>query len=168
MPQDSADRHVERWRDHWIDIAFDDAVELMSTRINRLDRYFDAALGRAAGEVGLQDYEYLTLHSLMIRDTPGRASPTALAKAVGVSAAGMTGRLDTLERKGWLQRVPDPHDRRRIDVEATREGVAIWRRAMAVRGDAEEHLAAALTPKELTTLNRLLKKLVLRAEGEAS
>jgi len=35
---------------------------------------------------------------------------------------------------------------------------------MQLRGGAEEELAGALTRKELETLNRLLRKLLLRAE----
>ena len=36
---------------------------------------------------------------------------------------------------------------------------------MSVRGVAEDELAAALTRKELVTLNRLLKKLTLQVEN---
>ena len=79
----------------------------------------------------------------------------------------MTGRLDGLEKRGFLKRTPAPDDRRRVDVEVTREGAAIWRRAMAMRGDAEDELATALTRKELTTLNRLMKKLTLHIESTA-
>jgi hypothetical protein len=39
---------------------------------------------------------------------------------------------------------------------------------MALRGDAEEQIAAVLTRKELGTLNRLLRKLLLHAEQNAS
>jgi hypothetical protein len=35
---------------------------------------------------------------------------------------------------------------------------------MAMRGDAEDELATAITRKELATLNRLLKKLTLHIE----
>jgi hypothetical protein len=37
--QDWADRHVARWRDHWIDVAFEDDVEAIVARIQRLRRY---------------------------------------------------------------------------------------------------------------------------------
>ena len=47
----------------------------------------------------------------------------------------------------------------------TKEGAAIWRRAMAMRGSAEDELATALTRKELATLNRLMKKLALHVES---
>lgn len=164
MAEDYADRHVARWRDHWVDTPFDDAVEAATVRIWRLDRLMGEAKKKAAAAVGLQDFEYDTLHSLMIRDTPGQASPSDLAHALRVSAAGMTGRLDGLEKAGYVQRVPSAVDRRRVDVEATRAGVAIWRKAMALRGRAEEELFGQLSERELDTLNRLLKKLTLHAD----
>jgi DNA-binding MarR family transcriptional regulator len=76
----------------------------------------------------------------------------------------MTGRLDGLEKKGYLKRVPDTKDRRKVDVEITRAEMAVWRNTMQLRGGAEEELASALTRKELETLNRLLRKLLLGAE----
>ena len=36
---DWTDRHVARWRDHWIDIHFDDQVEGIVVRIGRLARH---------------------------------------------------------------------------------------------------------------------------------
>ncbi|WP_230973452.1 MarR family winged helix-turn-helix transcriptional regulator [Aeromicrobium terrae] len=165
MPQDFADLHVERWRDHWIEVDFDDDVEAMTVRIGALHRYFKASTQRALAEVGLLESEYETLHHLMIRDTPGKASPGDLASDLGVSGAGMTGRLDVLEKRGLVKRTPGTDDRRRVDIEATRAGVAIWRKAMALRGDAEDDLATALSSAELKTLNKLLKKLTLHAES---
>ena len=90
MPKDHADLHVERWRDHWIDITFDDEVEAMTVRIGTLDRFFTRAKQAALSDVGLQDFEYDTLHRLMIRDTPGRASPGDLAR-------------DLSDRPAWIR-----------------------------------------------------------------
>jgi DNA-binding MarR family transcriptional regulator len=161
---DWTDRHVARWRSHWVDIHFDDGVEALVTRIGRLQRFLKSTVQTAVAEVGIQDFEYETLHSLMIRDTPGTASPTDLAEDVGVSGAGMTGRLDGLEKAGWVQRTHSPDDRRRVVVEITREGADIWRRAMALRGAQEEELASVLNDRERVQLNRLLKKLTLWTE----
>ena len=163
--KDRADLHVERWHDHWVlEEEFDEGVEAMTVRLHDIVRWFDATTKRAAAEVGLQDYEYFTLHVLMIRDTPGKASPSELAEATKVSNAGMTGRLDAMERKGWIKRMPGQEDRRRVDVEATREGIRVWRAAMSLRGRAEDESAAVLSPRELATLNRLLKKMTLYIE----
>ena len=162
---DWTDRHVARWRAHWVDIHFDDEVEGIVTRVGRLQRYLKGTIQTAVAEVGIQDFEYETLHSLMIRDTPGTASPTDLADDVGVSGAGMTSRLDGLERAGWVQRTASPDDRRRVVVEITREGADVWRRAMAQRGAQEEEMVAVLTARERAQLNRLLKKLTLWTES---
>ena len=142
--EDWADRHVARWRDHWIDIAFEDDVEAIVVRIGRLVQHFKPTTQQALAEVGLQDFEYETLHQLMIRDTPGHASPSALAADLGISNAGMTGRLDALEKAGWIQRSADADDRRRVGIEITKAGAAIWRRAMELRGRAEDEVVHAL------------------------
>ena len=166
MPKDAADLHVERWRDHWLDIGFDDEVEAFTVRIIALNRYLRETKRAAAEEMGLQDFEYDTLHALMIRDTPGRASPGELAQDLRVSNAGMTGRLDALEKRGWITRRAGAEDRRRVEVEVTDEGARVWHQAMDLRGSAEDDLAAALSRRELVTLNGLLKKLTLHVETD--
>jgi DNA-binding MarR family transcriptional regulator len=168
VAEDFADRHVARWRDHWIGTPFDDAVEAATVRLARIGRYFRESTQTAVREVGLQDFEYETLHHVMIRDTPGHASPRALADDLGVSPAGMTGRLDGLERAGYIQRTPSATDRRRVDIEITKAGIAIWRQAMRLRGRAEEELLGTLSDTELRTFNRLLKKLTLTLEAGAT
>jgi DNA-binding MarR family transcriptional regulator len=166
MVKDAADLHVERWRDHWVlDEVFDDAVEAMTVRLNQIVKWFDSTTKAAVAQTDLQDFEYFTLHALMIRDTPGKASPSDLAEQTKVSNAGMTGRLDSMEKKGWIKRMPGTSDRRRVDVEITREGVRIWRQAMQLRGNAETEVSAVLTAKELATLNRLLKKMTVYIEA---
>lgn len=164
--QDWADRHVERWRDHWVDVSFDDDVEAIVVRMGRLMKYFKSnTTQEVLVEVGLQDFEYQTLHLLMIRDTPGQASPSALAADLGISNAGMTGRLDALEKAGWIRRSTDAGDRRRVTVEVTTEGAAIWRRAITLRGKAEDEVVHVLDAKERATLAALLKKMTLFVES---
>lgn len=160
--KDYADRHVERWRG-WDAIPFEDDVEAATTRIGVLMKYLRNSKTIAVAEVGLVGAEYDTLHLLMIRDTPGHASPTELAHDLSLSPAGMTGRLDALEAKGYLRRVRDDDDRRRVDIEVTTTGFALWQKAMRIRGDSEDSVFAALSKTELNTLNRLLKKLTLAA-----
>jgi DNA-binding MarR family transcriptional regulator len=168
MPKDSADLHVERWRDHWLDIGFDDEVEAFTVRIINLNRYLRETKRTSAEQLGLQDFEYDTLHALMIRDTPGRASPGELAQDLHVSNAGMTGRLDALEKRGWITRGAGAEDRRRVEVVVTDDGARVWHQAMDLRGHAEDDLAGALSRRELVTLNRLLKKLTLHVEADGA
>lgn len=164
--EDWADRHVARWRDHWIDVHFEDDVEAIVVRIGRLTKHFRAVKQEAVQGAGLQDFEYDTLHVLMIRDTPGQASPSALAADLEISNAGMTGRLDALEKAGWIQRRASADDRRRVDVEITRQGAEVWRRAMELRGEGEDEVVHVLSARERATLAALLKKMTLSVEAE--
>lgn len=166
LAEDGADRHVARWRDHWLDIEFDDEIEAITVRIGRIAKFFNDARAEAASAVGLADFEYLTLHELMIRDTPGHASPTALAKDLDISPAGMTGRLDSMEKAGWLRRTASVEDRRKISIEATKAGIEIWRRAMDLRGEVETRLLESLDPERRTQLATLLKHLTLQIDAE--
>ena len=165
MTEDWADRHVARWRDHWIDIQLRRRGRGHRGAHRRHRAIPQVTKQAAVAEVGLQDFEYDTLHMLMIRDTPGPASPTDLADDLGVSPAGMTGRLDGLEKAGWVQRTASPDDRRRVVVEITKSGAEIWRRAMAIRGSQEEEMVGVLSERERAQLDRLLKKLTLWTES---
>lgn len=165
-PEDGTDRHVARWRGHWVLEAapYDDTVEAITTRIGVISRHLREHKKEAATEAGLHDFEYETLHSLMIRDTPGVASPTALAADLGVSPAGMSGRLDGMEKAGYIKRTTDPADKRRLGVEATPAGIQIWRAVMTLRGNEEDDMFGVLSTKDRETLSALLKQVTLHIE----
>jgi DNA-binding MarR family transcriptional regulator len=73
----------------------------------------------------------------------------------------MTSRLDKLEARGLVRRVPDPDDRRVLQIELTEEGDRIWSEAVGVQAEKERLIAAALDPREQEQLNGLLRKLML-------
>jgi DNA-binding MarR family transcriptional regulator len=58
----------------------------------------------------------------VIEGAGGPLSPTVIAERLLVTTASMTSLLDTLERRGLVERTPDPHDRRRLLVSLTDEG----------------------------------------------
>ena len=49
-------------------------------------------------------------------------SPTTIAERLLVTTASMTSLLDTLERRGFISRSPDPADRRKVLVTLTENG----------------------------------------------
>lgn len=166
--EDSADRHVARWRGHWVleSAPYDDTVEAITTRMGSIMRHLREHKKVAATQAGLQDFEYDTLHSLMIRDTPGVASPTQLAADLRVSPAGMSGRLEGMEKAGWITRSTDPADRRRLGVEITPAGITIWRAVMTLRGNEEDDMLAVLSKDDRETLSALLKQVTLHIERD--
>jgi DNA-binding MarR family transcriptional regulator len=52
-------------------------------------------------------------------------SPTTIAERLLVTTASVTSLLDTLERRGLVERRPDPGDRRKLLVAITDEGLAL-------------------------------------------
>lgn len=64
--------------------------------------------------------------ALAVLDGAGQPlSPTAIAERLIVTTASVTSLLDTLERRGLVERRPDPTDRRRLLIVLTQDGKAI-------------------------------------------
>jgi DNA-binding MarR family transcriptional regulator len=78
----------------------------------------------------------------------------------------MTGRIDALEKAGWVQRRPSGTDRRRVEIEVTKTGLELWRRAMNSRGRAEDEVVHALDADERAHLAALLKKMTLKIDDQ--
>ncbi|MFC4112917.1 MarR family winged helix-turn-helix transcriptional regulator [Nonomuraea zeae] len=159
--EDSVDRHLARWRGK---APFDERVEGIVSRMQFLVKHLSHTKEAALAEVGMQDFEFETLHRLVARG--GAATPSELAADLLLSPAGMTGRLDTLERSELVRRVRSTEDRRRVDVELTPKGHDLWMEAMTIRGEVETSMLSALGPEDQATLDGLLKHLLIKAEAD--
>lgn len=82
-----------------------------------------------------------------------------LGAALGVDAPYTTVVVDELERRGYVERVASPDDRRAKIVRITPAGRAAARKAEAVLNDPPDALGA-LTDDELATLARLIEQLL--------
>lgn len=159
--EDSVDRHLARWRGK---APYEERVEGVVTRMQHLVKHLAHTKEAALTQVGMQDFEFETLHRLVAAG--GSATPSELAAELLLSPAGMTGRLDTLERSGLVRRVRGEGDRRRVDVELTSKGHELWTDAMAIRGEVESDLLSALDTAEQETLDALLKRLLHHVETD--
>jgi DNA-binding MarR family transcriptional regulator len=86
---------------------------------------------------------------------------------MGLSSGAMTNRLDRLETAGLVRRLPDPSDRRALQIELTEAGWQAWQDSVGVQAQKEELVASALNDAEKEKLNGLLRRLMLQFEGEA-
>lgn len=87
-------------------------------------------------------------------------APSELAERAGVTRAGMTKRLDRLERAGLVERTPTPGDRRSVLVRATAAGRAMLPAAVEARDRAEAMLLSRLAPDDPDRLDEILHRLL--------
>jgi DNA-binding MarR family transcriptional regulator len=140
------------------------AVEAIVDRIGGIHRRLKQAMEDTLAEFDLSWGEWQLLTSLRWAGPPHRRSPGDLARKLELSSGAMTNRLDRLERAGLVQRLPDPEDRRGVQVELTAEGLRIWQRSVGVQAEKEAIIAAALEPEEMEELNRLLRRIMIELE----
>ena len=63
-----------------------------------------------------------------------------------------------------IRRLPDPDDRRGVQVELTAKGKGTWEDAVTAQAKKEAVVASALTEREKEQLTKLLRKLMLEYE----
>ncbi|KOV60492.1 MarR family winged helix-turn-helix transcriptional regulator [Streptomyces sp. MMG1121] len=158
---DRTDEHVTRWKTVLPDL--DPDIEGAVTRMQKITSHLGKVRERSLVNYELERHEFETLHRLAAR--AGRAAPSELAADLDLAPASVTGRLDALERRGFVRRTPSKTDRRRVDVELTEAGRAIWLGAMDVLGDEEYRLLGTLSREERRTLSDLLRRVALAAEA---
>jgi DNA-binding MarR family transcriptional regulator len=84
---------------------------------------------------------------------------SVLAERAQVTKQSMAELVAHLERHGYVERVPDPHDRRAKLVRATARGEEVYEIAREFVVDVEAEWTAKLGERKIATLRRLLKEL---------
>jgi DNA-binding MarR family transcriptional regulator len=134
-------------------------------RIRKLAKHLSRTLDETAAAYGLSSADWSVLAMLRARGEPYRVPAGELAELTWVSPGALTPRLDRLEERGLIRRVPDREDRRVLQIELTPEGDRTWTEAVGVQAAKERFVDDALSPAEKERLNALLRKLVRRVEG---
>jgi DNA-binding MarR family transcriptional regulator len=143
--------------------GLDYEVEGIVDRINSLQRKFRLAFEETLRAWDLSWGEWRVLTSLHHGRT---SSPKDLCEELELSSGAMTNRLDRLEEAGLIRRGPDPHDRRGVRLELTADGERVWTESVTAQARKEALVASALSKREQTQLNSLLRKLMLQFERD--
>ena len=156
---DRARRAVEEWKR--------ERPDLDGRVMELLGRLAEAAQSGARDHLrplfedqGLQPGEFDVLATLRRAGAPYALSPTALYDATMVTSGAMTGRIDRLEKAGWVARTPHPDDRRAVRVSLTPQGYALINELMTQHVANEAQILSGLTRREQETLSALLEKLL--------
>lgn len=162
---DHVDLMLEIWKQELpeLDLATEGIVE----RIQKLQRYLDRAMNETLADFKLDRGEWWLLGALRRSGPPYRKSPGKLAEDIGLSSGAMTNRLDRLEEAGLIRRLPDPDDRRALQVELTDQGWQAWQDSVGAQARKEFLVASALDPNEKEALNALLRRLMLEFEKQS-
>ena len=101
--------------------------------------------------IGARGYDYRVLASL---DEHGPTSQADLGRGTGIHLSDMVGCLNDLESAGYVERTPDPADRRRNVVTITPLGRARMERSRTEAALVQEDLLAPLSATERDAADR--------------
>jgi len=136
----------------------------VTARLSRVALHIARSQEEAFGRYGLNRGEVGVLAALRFAGPKQQLSPTRLFKGLMLSSAGITSRLDRLERRGYVKRTRHPNDRRGVLVELTEAGRKVLEEAVGADITSERDLVAGLSVAERRTLTALLKKLLANLE----
>src|SRR6478736_2083413 len=165
MSEDTTDRVLSGWDETRPDLAV--GALQVTARLSRIGPHLARRQDDVFGRFGLSRGEVGALSALRISGPPYQLSPTRLARGLMLSSAGVTSRIDRLERRGFVRRLDDPDDRRGVIIELTDEGLAVVDAAVAANSASDRQLLARLDPQEVAQLEGLLRKLLALLEPPA-
>ncbi|ALG06016.1 MarR family winged helix-turn-helix transcriptional regulator [Kibdelosporangium phytohabitans] len=107
---------------------------------------------RIAEQMGVSATDYKCLDIAMRVDEPLTAGQ--IAKMSGLSTGAVTGVIDRLEKHGFVRRVRDPHDRRKVLVEVTKMDETKYAHMFMGAMESMHNVLSRFTPEEREVVER--------------
>ncbi|MBA2444250.1 MAG: MarR family transcriptional regulator [Nocardioidaceae bacterium] len=155
---DEVDQLVAAWQRERPDLDVE-PMQVLS-RVTRLARHLDLARRSVFAEHGLESWEFDVLTALRRAGAPYTLSPGRLLRETMVTSGTMTNRVDRLTAKGFVERLPDPDDRRGVLVRLSESGRARVDAALEGLLAQERLLLSELTEAQRVSLSALLRTVV--------
>jgi DNA-binding MarR family transcriptional regulator len=163
---DEVDRIVDAWQQERPDL--DVAPLQVLSRVSRLARYLDIARREAFAATDLEPGEFDVLAALRRAGKPYALTPSALMSQNLVTSGTMTNRIDRLEFKNLVARMPDPNDGRGVLVQLTQSGKSAVDRALDELLAREKSLLATVSKSDRDKLADVLRAIVLPFDEESA
>ncbi|NBO25466.1 MAG: MarR family transcriptional regulator [Actinobacteria bacterium] len=163
---DEVDRIVDAWQQERPDL--DVAPLQVLSRVSRLARYLDIARREAFAATDLEPGEFDVLAALRRAGKPYALTPSALISQNLVTSGTMTNRIDRLETKNLVARMPDPKDGRGVLVQLTQSGKSAVDRALDELLAREKSLLATVSKVDREKLANVLRDIVLPFDEESA
>lgn len=126
---------------------------------------YDAVYATAAKSIKSLDMCITDFGILDILLHKGPTNINVLGDKLSLASGSATAAIDRLEKRGLVERVPSPTDRRVKTVELTSAGRQLIKQAFKMHSRHMEQTAEPLSETERITLIKLLKKLGRNAEA---
>lgn len=135
-----------------------DALDRFSALGRELSSVISGLHSKIAKRVGLSATDHKCLDLALRAEQPLTAGQ--IAEQSGLSTGAVTGVIDRLERAGFVRRVRDPHDRRKVLVEVSQNSLGRYGDAYDGLTEGLKQVMAGYTPDELAVVERYLTELI--------
>jgi DNA-binding MarR family transcriptional regulator len=158
---------IERLVGQWAVVRPDLDLDTMAlaARLMRVAQLINGRIEALAAANGMHRGEGDVLFALRRSGPPYRLSPSRLAESLLVTTGTMTNRLDRLEDRGLIKRLPNPTDRRSLDVELSAKGLKLVDAGVTEHVAREQEMLSPLSARERAELTRITRKLIAHLEG---
>jgi len=153
---------VDRITSQWNAVRPDVDVSPINVigRVSRLSRLLDRRLAENFARYGIESWMYDVLATLRRSGEPYELTAGDLVRQTMVTTGAITNRIDRLEQRGLAERAT-AEDRRKVIVRLTARGLHIVDEVVVTHMATERGILAALSPRQLDDLARLLRTLLL-------
>ena len=165
MQEDRIDVLLRQWRKERGDLDLS-PMEIIG-RVFCLGRFVDQALKPIIEKEDLSVPEFDVLAVLRRSGEPFRLPVWKLREFSLLSSGAMTNRIDRVEAKGLVERIPNPEDRRGVLVGLTSKGKEAIENILPERIDQAKKQVSSLSSSERKQLAGLLRKLLVAMESQA-
>ncbi len=145
---------IEQWTRERPDL--DASPMAIIGRLSRLSRFVEQGLEQNFKRHSLQGGTFDLLAALRRSGDPYTLTPTKLQAEMMLSSGATTHRIDLLEKQGFIERLPDPGDRRGTLIKLTDKGRELIDEAVVSHLETEAALLEGLSASERDGLAHLL------------
>ena len=157
---DGIDKLLKQWKEERPDL--DASSMAILGRMMILDRLALRGVEKLVSQHNIQEFDVLAV--IRRCGPPFRQPVGVLCEYSLLSSGAMTNRIDRLEKKGLVNREPNPEDRRGVLVALTSSGRVLIDKLVAERLKEAHERVSVLLPEEQENLNSLLTLFLQRLE----
>ncbi len=125
--------------------------------INRVRIELVDALDRELSKFDISAPQLIVLASVASKEADSAAR---ICKSISYDPGAMTRMIDRLQQKGLIRRIPNPEDRREMNLEMTAAGKALYPQLLAAKETVQAQFLRGFSNDEVCLLEGLLNRML--------